>query len=264
MKIMPENNYVEVNGINMFYFEKGKGHPLILLHGGIVTAETNWLKQIDFFAKYFRVIAPDSRGHGRTNNPTEEFSYKLMADDLVALIQALNLEKPFILGWSDGGQIILEIGINYPDVAKALVAGGTLSEITEHYTSGMKHWGIKGPGNVDFEKLREVIPQFVDALPEMHSPVYGSEYWKKLLQNISKMWLDPLHFPKKKIKQINTPILVIAGDRDAAVSIEECVKIYKLIPNAELAIIPNATHGVYDTKPDLFNETVLDFLIRYK
>ncbi|MHA2358017.1 MAG: alpha/beta fold hydrolase, partial [Candidatus Heimdallarchaeaceae archaeon] len=227
-------------------------------------AETNWSKQIDFFSKHFGVIAVDSRGHGRTNNPSEEFSYELMADDIAAFIQALNLERPFVCGWSDGGQIVLEIGINYPDLTKALVAGGVLSEITEHYSSAMKHWGIEGPGKVDFEKLRTVIPEFVDALPEMHSQVYGSDYWKKLLQDISNMWLNPASFPKKRIEQINTPFLVIAGDRDAATSIEENVKMYKQIPNAELAIIPNADHDAYESKTDLFNSLVLEFLIRHK
>ncbi|MEE9411045.1 MAG: alpha/beta hydrolase [Candidatus Heimdallarchaeota archaeon] len=261
---MSENNYAEVNGLNMFYIEKGKGHPLIFLHGGISVADDNWGNQIDFFSKYFKVIAPDSRGHGRTNNPTEELSYKLMADDIAALIQALNLTNPFIVGWSDGGQIALEIGINYPKLAKALVAGGVLSEISDYYVSTMKFWGIEGPGNVDFEKLREVIPVFAKKLPDIHAEVYGPEYWKKLLQDISKMWLDPSEFPGKKIEQIKVPTLILAGDRDAAISIEEAMKMYKLIPNAELAIIPNADHDVSYTKPDLFNNMVLEFLTRHK
>ncbi len=258
------SNYVEANGINMFYIEKGKGHPLILLHGGITIAEDNWENQLDFFSKHFRVIAPDSRGHGRTDNPTEEFSYKLMANDVAALIQALELEKPFVCGWSDGGQIALEIGINYPNLTKALIAGGVLSEITDYYTSIMKVWGVEGPGQIDFEKLRKVIPQFTRKLPKIHTAGYGDKYWKKLLQNISKMWLDSEEFPKKRIEQISEPTLILAGDSDAAISIDECVKMYKLIPNAELAIIPKADHNVYETKPDLFNSIVLEFLMRHK
>jgi len=187
-----------------------------------------------------------------------------MADDVAALIRELNLEKPFVCGWSDGGQITLEIGINYPSLPKALIVGGVLSEINDNYTSGMKYWGFKGPGKVDFERLREVNAQFVDMLPDMHSSVYGSKYWKKLLQDISKMWWDSLQFPKKRIEQITLPTLVIAGDRDTVISIEEYIKIYKQIPNAELAIIPNANHDVYETKSELFNDTVLEFLIRHK
>ena len=261
---MPENNYVDVNGLKMFYIEKGTGQPLLLLHGGISVADDNWANQIDFFSKHFRVIAPDSRGHGRTNNPTEEFSYKLMVDDIAALIHELSLENPFICGWSDGGQIVLEMGINHPDSAKALVVGGGLSEISAHYASTMKFWGIEGPGNVNFEKIREVMPEFAEKLPKIHSAVYGPEYWKKLLQDISKMWLNPSEFPGKKIEQINIPTLILAGDRDAAISIDESVKIYKLIPNAELAIIPGADHDVCYTKPDLFNYIVLEFLTRHK
>lgn len=260
---MSKSNYVEANGLKIFYIEKGEGHPLILLHGGIGTAEFNWKKHIELFAKDFRVLAPDSRGHGKTNNPSGEFSYKLMADDIAVFIQKMELENPFIMGWSDGGQIALEIGIRHPGLTKALIAGGVLSEITDHYSLTMKYWGINGPGEVDFEKMIEVIPQFTKKLPELHSSIYGDEYWKKLLQDISHMWLDPSSFPEKLIEQINTPTLIITGDRDEASSIDECVKMYKQIPNAELAIIPNGTHEVYETKLELFNNIVLEFLMRY-
>ena len=92
---------------------------------------------------------------------------------------------------------------------------------------------------------------------------YGEEYWKKLIQNISRMWCNPAAFPNEEIKKIKEPILIIAGDRDEASSVDECVKMYKKIPNAELAIIPNGTHDVYETKQDLFNKVVLEFLLRY-
>ncbi len=82
-----------------------------------------WQTHTPFFARHFRVIAPDSRGHGRANNPTGEFSYRLMADDVVALVQALGLTKPLICGYSDGGQTALEIGMRYPNLAAALVVG---------------------------------------------------------------------------------------------------------------------------------------------
>jgi len=145
------SNHIEVNDLKLHYIEKGEGYPLIFLHGGITIAEKNWENQIDFFSESFRVIATDSRGHGKTNNPSGEFSYRLMADDIAALIRKLKLEKPLIIGWSDGGQIVLEIGIRYPELAKALVAGGVLSEITDYYTNTMKFWGIEGPGHSNLE-----------------------------------------------------------------------------------------------------------------
>ena len=262
---LKEGKKVRINDIEMYYEEYGEGYPLILIHGGIGTSRVmGWVKQYADFAKHFRVIAPDSRGHGKTTNPSMKLGYYLMAKDVIALIDELKLDKPLICGWSDGGQIVLEIGIRHPKLTKALVAGGVLSEITEHYMNTMKYWGIEGPGKVNFERLKEVIPQFTRKLPTIHTAGQGNEYWKKLLNDISKMWCDPFAFPEKEIEKITEPILIIAGDRDAASSIEECVKMYKMIPNAELAIIPKADHDVYESKPNLFNEIVLEFLTRYQ
>jgi len=117
-----QGRYILVNGLKMYFEECGSGKPLILLHGGTVTSSM-WKIHIPFFAQHFRVFAPDSRGHGRTNNPTGEFSYRLMADDVAAFVQAMGLTKPFICGYSDGGQIALEIGMCYPNLAAALVVG---------------------------------------------------------------------------------------------------------------------------------------------
>ena len=258
-----QSKFVELKDLKMHYLEAGKGYPLILLHGGIATAEFNWKKQIEFFSKYYRVIAPDSRGHGKTNNPTGEFSYKLMAKDIANFIQTLNLKQPFICGWSDGGQIALEVGINYPHIAKALVVGGALVEVSEHYFTGMKAWGLEEPGKVNFEQMKNVLPGFIQALPELHGSIYGLEYWKKLLVDISKMWLNQDEFPYDRIKNIQDPTLIIQGDRDSVIPVYEAEKIYRLIENSELAILPGSDHDVYDAKADLFNSIVLDFLIRH-
>ena len=78
------DQYVEANGLNMYYQDSGSGSPLVLIHGGIATSGMNWESSIPLFAKHFRVISFDSRGHGRTDNPSGEFNYRLMADDTVA------------------------------------------------------------------------------------------------------------------------------------------------------------------------------------
>ena len=257
-----KENYVDVNGLKMYYEVVGKGPPLILLHGGIGTSRGNWKRCYELFAQHFRVIALDSRGHGKTDNPTKEFSYKLMCDDTVALIEELGLEKPLVCGWSDGGQIALELGIEYPDTAKAIVAGGVLSEVSDHYFHGLKSFGINGPGDVDVAKLLEGVPEFTAALKAAHSPVYGENYWEELLRNISKMWTNPDEFPQKRIRNITVPTLIIQGDRDEAVPLEDAVNIYKMIPKGELAIIASADHGSIITQAPRFAEVMLEFLKR--
>jgi pimeloyl-ACP methyl ester carboxylesterase len=256
-------NYVKVNGLKMYYEDVGDGPPLVLIHGGISTARHNWGSMIPHLVPHFRVIAPDSRGHGKTDNPSGEFSYKLMGDDTVALIRELKLEKPIICGWSDGGQIALEIGINYPGLAKALIAGGVLSELSDQYRDFMKALGIYGPGDVDFNKLQEAYSEFVDALVDAHSSVYGPDYFVDVLYvNISKMWTNPEEFPGDKLTKIVDPTSVIHGDRDEAIPLEDPVRIYRMIPNAELTVMPNANHGVALSQPEKFAKVIIDYAQR--
>ncbi len=181
-----KGQYADVNGLKMHYLDHGKGDPLILLHGGTGTAEFNWKDHIPILAEKFRIIAPDSRGRGRTNNPSGLFSYKLMAEDVVSLIRTLNIESPLICGWSDGGQIALEIGINYPDIASAFIVGGALYKITDDYKSGLKSWGIIGPGNIDFNHINNALSEFTEVWSDLHSAIYGKEYWKKITRRYFK------------------------------------------------------------------------------
>jgi pimeloyl-ACP methyl ester carboxylesterase len=257
-----KGHYVQVNGINMYFEDLGKGPPLILIHGGFSSARFNWGPHIPILSKEFRVIAPDCRGQGKTDNPGGHFSYGLMADDIIGLIKELDLDKPFVCGWSDGGQIVLEIGIRHPDAAGALVVGAALIEPSEHYLEGMKSMGIDGPGKVDIERLKKAYPEFVAAASQMHSPVYGEDYWKDLLVNISKMWANPQEFPGDRISNIVVPTLVLQGDRDDMIPLEDAITMYQKIPEAELAIVPNADHGSVRSKPELYCSIIADFLNR--
>ena len=104
----------------------------MLVHGGTATSQA-WASHLPAFTEHFQVFAPDSRGHGRTDNPTGELGYRVMADDVAALVGALGLQRPLVLGYSDGGQIALELGIRYPGLARALVLGGTQFRFSEAY-----------------------------------------------------------------------------------------------------------------------------------
>ena len=113
---------VEVNGATLHYKEHGDGAPLILMHGGL-SSSAQWEPLVPELAHRFRVITPDSRGHGRSTNPSGELSYALIADDVAALIAALGLRCPVVGGWSDGGQVTLELGARHPVAAGALIVG---------------------------------------------------------------------------------------------------------------------------------------------
>ena len=149
----PTGKYIEANGLRVYYEVYGEGEPLLLIHGGTATSQS-WASHLPTFAKHFRVFTPDSRGHGRTDNPTGELSYHLMADDVAALVGALGLQSPLVLGYSDGGQIALELGMCYPRLARALVLGGTQFRFSEAYLEDARALlGIAEGEEVDTETL---------------------------------------------------------------------------------------------------------------
>ena len=251
---LPEfGRYIDVNGLQMYYEDRGKGTPLILLHGGLGTAELGWAELREVFSQHFRVIAPDCRGSGRTNNPQKILNYALMADDIVALAKALDIEKPFICGWSDGGQIALEIGIRYRELPKALVLGGVTHRLSKHTNdalSAVRDW-------------LQSDPQLEESFRNAHSHVYGPEYLETHLELLLQMWGDPTGYPNEDIKSIEAPSLIIIGDKDEAVPLKVQLEMYSSIPNAELAIIPNMTHMNYATeRSEIFSTVILDFLKR--
>ena len=252
-------HYVQVNGLNMYYEDYGSGQPLLLLHSGLATSQM-WQPHLASLTPHFRVITPDSRGHGRTDNPTGEFSYSLMADDIAAFIKALNLTKPLVLGYSDGGQIALELGMRYPTLTGALIAGAA------GYNSGDNHtflnfMGIEGPGVVNTEQFRKENPGWVEFLKMEHARADNADYWQTLIEQISTMWWTPLDYTVADFQKITESVLIFVGDRDEGVPAEQAVEIYQLIPNAELAVLPNTTH--FSAVNELSNNVVLDFLLRH-
>lgn len=253
-------HYVQANGLNMYYEEYGSGEPLILLHGGTVTSSM-WQSQIPSFAQHFRVIALDSRGHGKTNNPTGEFRYRLLADDVAAFVQAMGITKPLICGYSDGGQIALEIGMCYPNLTAASVVGAAWYKFSEAYLNSLQALGIEGPGVVNIEQVQRAVPDLVKLWKTEHSWTDDPEYWQTLVKQISTMWWTSLDYAAEDFQKIIEPTLILIGDRDGMIELEQAVEMYQLIPNAELTILPNRTH--MSTTDQLFTDTVLDFLLRH-
>ena len=255
-------HFIHANGLDVYYQEYGQGQPLILIHGGILNSDS-WQPYREVFARHYWVITPDSRGHGRTANPSGMMSFGLLADDVVALTQALDLHKPLICGYSDGGQVALEIGMRYPDLPHALVIGGAYTELTE----ASRTWVRSTLGNpqspdVDIEQFERDNPEFAIMLQQNHGP----HSWKKLLHDIKPMWNALLNYTTEDFAQIMAPTLVLLGDRDGFVPVEEGVQMYRRLRNAEFAVIPGADHADFIFSPAkvaLVQPLILDFLLRH-
>jgi pimeloyl-ACP methyl ester carboxylesterase len=256
-----KDNFISANGIDMYYEDHGPGPALLLLHGGTGSSK-GWEGYFGTFFEGFRVIAPDLRRHGRTNNPSGEWSYSIMADDVAAFVDEMDLHKPHICGWSDGGQIGLDLAIRYPDLASSYIIGGAWKDISETDFGSLMELGFLGPGDVNFKQLEEVAPEFLERVSSFHSS-QGTEYWKDLLIGISKLWFTPFKYDNDALISIQNPILFIIGAKDQFISVETAVAMYRLLPNSDLAVVPNADHFFPFTNAKYFSDPILEFLGRH-
>jgi len=119
------------------------------------------------------------------------------------------------LGYSDGGQVALELGMRYPGLAGALVLGGTQFRFSEAYLEDVRALlGITDGEEVDTGKLEREQPDWAAYLREAHGHVYGPEYWKTYVKQIAALWLTPLRYTSEDFAAVTDPVLLFVGDRD--------------------------------------------------
>lgn len=224
-------NYKQVNGIKMYYEIYGTGKPLVLLHGngGSIKGHT---RRIDYFKTNFQVIAIDSRGHGKSINPSnKQLTYTQMADDVSVLLDSLKIKNAYLWGQSDGGILGLLLAIHHPEkVSKVAVFGANL------------YPGKKAIYN-EIDKL------VMDTLKATKDP---------RTKNLYNLLAHQPDIKDKDLQKIKCPVLVMSGDRDA-IRLEHSIEIFDNIPNANFFVMPGATHfGSYE-KPELFNLVLSSF-----
>jgi len=242
---MPEGRYAEVNGIRLYYEEHGTGEPLLLLHGGL--GSVDYLRnQIPVLAQEFRVIAIDSRGHGRSTFDEQPITYALMASDVLALMDQLKIERASLLGWSDGGIIGLELAITHPERLDRVVAYGA-----NYDPSGLR----SDVGESD--RFNAYIAQAAADYQRL-SP--APERWDAFLENIGEMWATEPTYSEDQLRRITTPILVLDGEEEEAIDIAHTRLMASLIPSSELILMPGTGHFAMLDQPAEFNQIVLAYL----
>jgi pimeloyl-ACP methyl ester carboxylesterase len=234
---------IEVNGATLHYEEYGDGTPLVLVHGGLGSSAM-WQSLVPELTARgdLWVITPDSRGHGRSTNPDRTLSYPRLADDLAALIEMLGLVRPVVGGWSDGGQVALELAARHPDAAGALIVGAAYPDFAG---SGLRdaHAALLGAGttgHADMEQLEANLGDALSILTSWH--VGGRPQWRALVEQTAPMWLDYGGIAPDQVEAIELPTLVLTGDRDELVRLDLAVALYRALPNAALAVFPQAGH----------------------
>jgi len=249
----------QVNGIKLHYRVHGKGEPLVLI-AGWGTDLRAWIFQLPAFRKYFRVVTFDNRGVGKSDKPTGPYSMKLMAADVIGLMNSLDIVAGHVLGLSMGGMIAQEVAINYPDRVLRLVLGCTFA-----------YQGDSSGQTDEYSKLTKLDPKQIKltlASLANNNPV-GRVFvvlWMKLM---SKSWAAGFksqgaaikgHDTSDRLRLIKSPTLVIAGIKDRVIRPSSSEFIASRIPGARLVMIENGSHSMSAENRKEFNKAVLAFL----
>ena len=223
--------------INHYYIAKGTGFPLILLHGNGEDCGY-FVHQMEPFAKHFRVIAIDTRGHGQTPRGEASFSIRQFAEDLLDFMNLHQIEKAHILGFSDGGNIAMVFALMHPERVEKLILNG----------ANLNASGVKRKVQIPIEIGYRIAKIFATKSPAA----------RKNAEMLGLMVNDP-NVKAEELSCIQNPTLVIAGEKDM-IKDSHTRLIAKSIPGAMLSIIPG-NHFIANKNPDTFNEVVLRFLL---
>ena len=245
--------YIDIDDVKLYYEVYGEGQPLILLHGN-GSSIASFSNQIPALSSKYKVYAIDSRAQGRSSDSTKELSYKLLADDIASFIKTLNLSNTNIVGWSDGGNIGIELALAYPELVNKVVTIGA-NYNHDNYLAEVDRF--------EMEKDDPLIVKTADWVRMNHNSL------EKLSSNPSKLPLIRKklarlmekypNFTPDSLKKIQIPFLVIASDHDI-ITIDHTVSLYKHLPNAYLFIVPNASHLSPAEFPILINGEIIRFL----
>ena len=237
-----------MNGVQIYYEAAGEGPPLLLLHyfGG---CPQSWQPHTEQFAQHYRLIIPDLREHGRSTNPSGQFTHRQAALDVFALLDELGIERVRAMGMSSGGMTLLHVATQQPERAEAMVLIGATSHFPEQARAIMRQalpdsmaateleeWGAcSSRGAV---QTREVIRQF----------------------HRMKNSYDDMNFTAPYLSMITAQTLIVHGDCDEFFPVRIPAEMYAAIPEAYLWTIPNGGHiPIFGEQAEAFRDRALAF-----
>jgi pimeloyl-ACP methyl ester carboxylesterase len=253
--------YAPVNGLDMYYEVHGAGQPLVLLHGAFSAIGTSFQHVLPGLAKTRQVIGLEMQAHGRTADIDRPLSPEQMADDTVAAVEHLGIEKADFFGYSMGSDVALHVVVRHPDVVRKLVLASATYTLS----------GVQ-PGLMD--GLAEMTPEMMVGSPwheEYLQIAPRPEDFTVLFEKKTQMDRELTDFSAEAISAIKAPTLLIIGDSDL-VRPEHAVEMFRLLgggvfgdtpaglPASQLAVLPGTSHVTLVDRADLLLAIIPPFL----
>jgi pimeloyl-ACP methyl ester carboxylesterase len=243
-----QGHTASVNGIEMYYEISGEGAPLVLLHGFNGSGQS-WKSLVTDYAKNYRVIVPDLRGHGRSTNPTNQFTHRQSALDVYALLDKLGIRQFKAMGISTGGMTLIHMATQQPARVDAMVLIGATIYFPEQARVIMRRSTPESLTEKDLERAREIHKNGDEQIRALRNEFYNF-----------KDSYDDMNFTQPYLATITALTLIVHGDRDQFFPVEIPVEMYRSIPRSYLWLVPNGGHVPIREHAVEFTRLTLDFL----
>ena len=254
---------IRTKEITFYYEEKGRGEPLLLLHG-LGSSTADWALQMEAFAAQHRVIAVDMRGHGRSTKPPGPYTIPMFATDTVRFLKALHISSAHILGISLGGMIAFQLAVSAPEMVKSLVIVNSVpSMVVKGFADRWQLW--RRSAIVELLGMRRMGEYLAPRLfPKPEQAELRQEIIQRWARNDKRAYLAASRSfvgwdVTSQLAAIECPTLVITADEDYWPVADKEVYTAQ-IPQARLLVIEDSRHATPVDQPAIFNTAVLSFL----
>lgn len=252
--------YININSANIYYETFGVDRPgrapILLIHGSTIDGATDWSGVVPELARHYKVLMPDCRGHGKSNNPNMSYSFGELANDAAVFIRAMGYERAHVIGHSNGGNVALVTVMEHPDVVQTCIPQAANAYVTQYLID-------REPDIFDPERVAREAPEWMEEMIRLHSEVNGKEYWKDLLQLTLKAIISEPNYTPQDLAKVTRPVLSIMGADDKVNAPDRHAQyIAANIPNAEVWVPEETGHNVHHDRREEWLAKVLDFLER--
>jgi pimeloyl-ACP methyl ester carboxylesterase len=259
---------IEVASTRLYYEESGKGDPIILVHG-LGGSVFDWIMQIPFFSKVYRVIAVEMRDHGESDKWSGPYDIKMFSEDLDQFVGKLGVQKSVFFGVSMGGMIVMQLALDHPKMVEALVLADTMPGLFEdsiRTALEMASMSQKMTGEELATATMSYLftPEFIKNHPAIILQMIKISDARDPSSTFRAAGGLASYDVKKRLKEIKIPTLIVQGEDDQVVPLSAARYLEEHIKGAKLMVLSNGRHMSIIEKADEFNKAVLDFLKRIK
>ena len=259
---------VSVNGLELYYEIEGDGEPVVLIPG-FAAGRWIWFKQTDELSRNFRVIAFDPRGVAASDKPEGPQTIGLLADDVAHLLQTLGIQSAHIVGASFGGFVAQEFALKYPSMTRKLVLcctsfGGPnhVAPSAETLQALASTKGLNSEERMRANLLLAFTPEYVRMQVAEVDRVVHLRATNEVPEHIylSQLQAAMSFNAESRLQEIASPTLVLSGDADVIVPVENSRHLAAVIPNAKLKIVEGGSHTFFIEQSGEFNRIITEFL----